>query len=349
LVRQEVIMAIGSSSNKAPQAQIAFESAIGAGCGFEVGPLPFQPVIVDLGEWIIVPTDVADVSFFGFVSQVIQSRGIAVQTVGYHVCLPETRGISEGDVQGATGILCRPSGREEPTLEGIELGVFSGPDPSFLASNAELGLIGKEPFMRAEGDLQGAEILMEVQGDLVIPSGDGVVRDVYTIELFHDLSYLRSGNGVDHGEVGDQSQGVLGEVHFVPGKRDSQLVNINSLNRVAGNMEDFSGQRHIDLVGALSISLGVVLVASEPIAVGEMFEDSHGRAAFRTGVRGILFGFSDSARDELMSALEIFASVTLLAMKRVFSELVGFAFAPWTENRLKIGHNNSFRYGSSRV
>ena len=124
-------MAIGSSSNKAPQAQIAFESAIGAGGGFEVGPLPFQPVVIDLGDRIIIPADVADVSFFGFVPQVIQSRRIAVQTIGDHVCLPEGGGISKGNVQGAAGILGGPSGREEPTLEGIKFGVFSGPDPFF--------------------------------------------------------------------------------------------------------------------------------------------------------------------------------------------------------------------------
>ena len=342
-------MAIGSSRNKAPQAQIAFESAIGSGGGFEVGPLPFQPVVIDFSERIIIPADVADVPFFGFVSQVIQSGWIAVQTVGDHICFPEGGGISKGDVQGAAGIFGGPSGREEPTLEGIEFGVFSGPNPSFLASNTELGLIGEEPLMRAEGDLQGSEILMEIQSDLVIPSGDGVVRDVYPIDLFHDLSDLGRGNGVDHGEVGDQGQSVFGEVHFVPGKRDSQMVGVNGLDGVGGDVEDFSRQRDIDLVGAVSFSLGGVSVTSEPIAVGEMFEDGHVGAAFRAGMRGILFGLSGSTGDKLMSALGIFASVTLLAMKRVFAELVGLAFAPWTEDRVKIRHNNSFRYGSNRV
>ena len=203
--------------------------------------------------------------------------------------------------------------------------------------------------MGAEGDLQGSEILMEVQSDLVIPSGDGVVRDIYTIELFHDLSYLRSGSGVDHGKVGDQGQGVLGEVHFVPGERDSQLVNINGLNGVSGDMEDFSGQRHIDLVGALSFSLGGVPVASEPVAVGEMFEDGHVGAAFRADMGGILFWFSNSARDKLMSAVGIFASIALFFVQGVFTELPGLAVALWAENRVKIRHNNSFRYGSNRV
>ena len=203
--------------------------------------------------------------------------------------------------------------------------------------------------MRAEGDLQGSEILMEVQGDLVCPSGDGVMRDVHTIELFHDLNDLCCGNGVDQGKVGDQGQGVFGEVHFVPGERNGQPANIDGLDRVGGDMEDFPGQRDIDLVGALAFSLGVVSVASKPVAIGKVFEDGHGGAAFRAGMGGILFGRSASARDKLMSAFGIFASETLVAMKGVFSELVGLALAPWTKNSVMVSHKNSFRYGSNRV
>ncbi len=260
-------MAIGSSSDKAPQAQITFESAIGGGRGFEVGPLSFQTVVVELCERIIIPADVADMTFFGFISQVIQSGWIAMQPIGNHVCLPEGRGVGKGDVQGAAGILGGTSGREEPGLDGIEFGVFSGPDPSFLTSDTELGLIGEEPLMRAEGYLQGSEISMEVQGHLVRPSGDGVMGDVYAKELLEDLNDLGGGDGMDYDEVGCQGQGVFGEVHFVPGKGDGQMVSIDSLDGVGGDVEDLSGQRDIDLVGALSFSLGVVSVAAESISV----------------------------------------------------------------------------------
>ena len=84
-------MAIGSSSDKAPQAQVTFESAIGSGRGLEVGPLSFQAVVVDLGQRIIIPTDVAAMPFFGFISQIIQGGWIAVQAIGNHICFSQAR------------------------------------------------------------------------------------------------------------------------------------------------------------------------------------------------------------------------------------------------------------------
>jgi hypothetical protein len=138
-------------------------------------------------------------------------------------------------------------------------------------------------------------------------------------------------------------------VHFVPGKKDGQTVIINGLDGVGGDMEDFPGQRDIDLVGALSFSLGVVSVASEPIAIGEVFEDGHIGAAFRAGMGGILFGRSGFARHELMSAFGLFASVALFFVYRVFAEPPCLAMTPWAENSGLVSHKNSFRYGSNRV
>ncbi len=185
---------------------------------------------------------------------------------------------------------------------------------------------------------------MEIQGNFVCPAGDSVMRDVYSIELFHDLDDLGSGDGMHHGKVGDQGQSVSGKVHFVPAKGDCQCMGLNGLDWIMGDLKGLAWQGHIALMLALSFSFGVVSVATEPIAIREALEDGHAAAAFWADMRRILPWRSYSAGDKLMSAVRIFAAVTLFMMMWVFAKLPSVAVTFWAEHLFSYSHKNSFRY-----
>lgn len=57
---------------------------------------------------------------FGLVLEVVQCAGIAVQAIGDDICLSQRRGALKGDVECASGVFGRPSGRDEEGLNGIE-------------------------------------------------------------------------------------------------------------------------------------------------------------------------------------------------------------------------------------
>ena len=122
------------------------------------------------------------------------------------------------------------------------------------------------------------------------------------------------------------------------------MVNIDGLDWIMSDLKGLAGQRDINLMSALSFSLGVVSVASEPIAIGEVLEDGHAGAAFWANMRRILLWRSHSAGDKLMSAVGILAAVTLFLMIWVFTKLPGMGVTFWAENLLSYSHKNSFRY-----
>lgn len=65
-------------------------------------------------------------------------------------------------------------------------------------------------------------------------------------------------------------------------------------------------------------------IAAETVTIGEMFEDAHGGAAFRTGEGRILAGAGRFAGDELVATgLEVLAAMFLQTGGRVPTKLPG--------------------------
>ena len=74
-------------------------------------------------------------TLFCFIAEVIECTGVAVKAVGDDVSFFKSRGCREGDIEGASTELCRALRGEEPSLQGIEFGIFAEPDPAFFPSD----------------------------------------------------------------------------------------------------------------------------------------------------------------------------------------------------------------------
>jgi hypothetical protein len=122
-------------------------------------------------------------------------------------------------------------------------------------------------------------------------------------------------------------------------ERDRQVEVFEGLERVFGNLKGFSRERDVDLVCAFSVALGVVSIAAEAVAIGQMFEDTHLGAALGAGKGWILLLPLGFVWDELIATvLEVLAPVLLLVRWWVDSVLPGVTVTFWASDMIVLNH-----------
>jgi hypothetical protein len=144
-------MQIDLISDKSPEAEITFKAAVSFGIGFQGRPMTLEPIVIFIRPDAFIPSYIADVLVFDIKIKIAESRRIAPESVRDDRSFPQRRRRGKGDIKKISGKFSRASRREVPGLHGIEFGVFPGPDPAFMPSDAELGFIDKEAFMFGMG------------------------------------------------------------------------------------------------------------------------------------------------------------------------------------------------------
>lgn len=180
-------------------------------------------------------------AFFCVVSEVIESAGVRMESVGDDVGLTQRGRVFKGDVEGAAGVFCTSARGDEPCLQGVEAGVFTGPEPAFLASNAELGFVDEEAFMIGVRHGERAEVLVEIKSEFMRPTSDGIMRDGDIKQLHKDVSDLGRWDGMADGEVGDERDHRFREFHFVPIEGNGQVEAVEALDGIRGDPKSSAG------------------------------------------------------------------------------------------------------------
>lgn len=301
------------------ETEVAFEASEGSCSGFEVRPFSFQAVVVrELKERLVNEV------FVGFDAEVAESAYITPETVGEDFSGLHMRRSGIGHGEGVSRALrIAPRGEVMPEVGVVSRDVVE-PEPSFVPAAFELSFVCEDSWFSPSlfrGESKFAALIGEEEGGFVGPTRDRVVGDFDAVQVNEDSDDRRRRQGAEEGEVDSDSDSGGGEIHFVPVEEGLKfsLYKAN-LFWVSDSMDRVSArERDIDFVRAPALALGVMPVAAEAERVGEVFEDAHTGTALRADDFWV---FSDSGRttwDELVTAVRIFAAVSLR---------IGFGFEP---------------------
>ena len=72
------------------------------------------------------------------------------------------------------------------------------------------------------------------------PAGDGVVRDVEVIKIFHESGKLIGGDGMKDSKVKGEGDGRFIEGHFRPGEFDGE-IGLDAIDGVVSDSKRFAG------------------------------------------------------------------------------------------------------------
>lgn len=202
------------SFDKGHLSDVAFESPEGLCADVEVGPFSFERVVV----WGFEEGDVTDM--FRIIDvEISHGRRIAPESIREELGSLECWGevVCHGDKIASTF-----GGATFGEISSEHKVVFSAvahPEPPLLSTDAALGLIGIESrlsswFLRYVSEPSG--FLRDQKCGLVMPSGDGIMRDVDAVDIPESACDLSGGHCFTEGVVEGERDRCGSEAHAVP-------------------------------------------------------------------------------------------------------------------------------------